>query len=564
MNRYIPILERAIDKAQASTLESRGRLYARARETLAKHLTATLAGNPGLDASQATQELEDAIGFVETRATSPDDGGRLAGSKTGQADAAVGRFALGGADRNATEASRLTVQTKTVFAMGTAITRILSNPWVLLISLALGVYLGVAQRTIAGLLYPIADLYVELLKMVLIPFMISAIVISLSRLFTSHTMNRRIWPILILFLISTSGVAAFGVVSAIVLSPGANISESSRQTLGQLINSSPYAVDLELALDDPTTHVSDSSGDTMIGRVIPDNIFQALTVGDNLKILFFAITFGVGLGSLHLSKGDGLLAPLISVYEICTKIIGWVNLLLPLALCAMVAKQVATVGVAQILAMLRFTVGFGAASVVICLLSVIAISISARKGIGEVLQAVRQPALVAIATRSSVACIPTSINALVKGLGYDRTHVELMVPLGVTLFRYGPILYYAFSTVFVAQLYGAQTPWVVYVLIALGAMLTGLASAGTTGVLTISLLGVIFQPLGLPLEAALALLITIDPIIDIFRTVTIVLPNCAVTAFIYRDDANVSGAGLIRVGGDPAGPLNSASPEAAE
>jgi Na+/H+-dicarboxylate symporter len=69
----------------------------------------------------------------------------------------------------------------------------------------------------------------------------------------------------------------------------------------------------------------------------------------------------------------------------------------------------------------------------------------------------------------------------------------------------------------------------------LGAVVTGVASAGATGVLTVSLLGLIFQPLGLPLEAALALLIAIDPVIDIFRTVAIVLTNCAVAAFLYRD-----------------------------
>ena len=540
MDRYAVILERAIKNARATTPESRELLYERARETLTQHLAAILAASPGLEPSHPTQELEDAIRFVEARFAAA-DGDTSSGMKMQQYDG---------------EAGLLAAQTKTAFAPGMAIIRILSNPWVLLVSLALGIYIGVAQRATASLLYPIADIYVELLKMVLIPFMISAIVISLSRLFTSHTMNRRIWPILILFVVSTGAVAAFGVVSSVVLSPGANISDSSRQTLGQLINSSPYAVDLELALDDPATHVSDSSGDTVIGRVIPDNIFQALTVGDNLKILFFAIAFGVGLGSLHMSKGDGLLAPLTTVYEICTKIIGWVNLLLPLALCAMVAKQVATVGAAQILAMLRFTIGFGAAATIVCIISIVAIAIYSRKGIGAVLQAVRQPTLVAVATRSSVACIPTSIDALVNGLGYNRGDIELMVPLGVTLFRYGPILYYAFSTVFVAQLYSTPTPFLVYVLIALGAILTGLASAGTTGVLTISLLGVIFQPLGLPLEAALVLLITIDPIIDIFRTVTIVLPNCAVAAFIYRDAANVPEGG--------AATLLNPTPEAAE
>ena len=371
--------------------------------------------------------------------------------------------------------------------------------------------------------------------MVLIPFMVSAIVISLSRLFGSETMNRHVRPILAVFVISTSTVAVLGVASAVVLSPGQNISASSRQTLGQVINSSPYAVDLEINLDDPSAHPKEATSDSVIGRLIPDNIFQALTVGDNLKILFFAIAFGVGLGSLRLHKGDGLLAPLVSVYEICTQIISWVNLLLPLALCAMVAKQVATVGPAQFLAMLRFTVGFGAAATVVCVLAVAVIAIFSGAGLGSTLKAVRQPVLVAIATRSSIACIPATMNALINGLRYDRAQIELMVPLGITLFRFGPILYYAFSTVFVAQLYDIHTSPAVYALVALGAVLTGLASAGTTGVLTITLLGVIFQPLGLPLEAALALLITIDPIIDIFRTVAIVLPNVATAAFIYRD-----------------------------
>jgi proton glutamate symport protein len=437
----------------------------------------------------------------------------------------------------------MTTQPNATFAAAARVVRFLSTPWVLLGSLLLGVYIGIADRNIAVLLSPIADIYVELLKMVLIPFMISAIVISLSRLFGSETMNRHVRPILTVFVLSTTVVATLGVTAAVILSPGENISNSSRQTLGQLINNSPYAVDLEIALDGAAVHPKDTSSDTMIDRLIPDNIFQALTVGDNLKILFFAIAFGVGLGSLRLQKGDGLLAPLLSVYAICTQIIGWVNLLLPLALCAMVAKQVATVGAAQLLAMLRFTVGFSVAATVICLLSLAAIAISSRAGFGATLKAARQPVLVAIATRSSIACIPTTMNALINGLGYDRAQIELMIPLGITLFRFGPILYYAFSTVFVAQLYDAHYSLLTYVLIVLGSVLAGLASAGTTGVLTISLLSVIFQPLGLPLEAALALLVTIDPVIDIFRTVAIVLPNCATAAFIYRNKGGGSRAG---------------------
>jgi Na+/H+-dicarboxylate symporter len=402
-------------------------------------------------------------------------------------------------------------------------------------SLFLGVYVGLYQKTAAAVLAPVADIYIELLKMVLLPFMISAIVLSLSRLFGSESMTRHVAPILTTFILTGAAVAFIGIGSAVVLSPGEGISSSSRQTLGQLINSSPYAVDLEISLDDPdNTSAQQTNSGSLISQLIPDNIFQALTIGDNLKILFFAIAFGVGLGSLRLNKGDGLRAALLSVYEVCTQIIAAVNLMLPVALCAMVAKQVASVGAAQLLAMLRFMAAFGVTALVVCIVAVVVVALCTRSGVWRAFAAMRQPVLIAIATRSSVTCIPSSVTALVDGLGFSRSDIELIVPLGITLFRFGPILYYAFTTVFVAQLYGVSLSVETYAFILVAAVFTGLASAGTTGVLTLSLIGVIFQPLGLPLEAALALLVIIDPVCDIFRTVSIVLPNCAAAAMIYR------------------------------
>ena len=123
----------------------------------------------------------------------------------------------------------MTILPRASFAAAAGAVKALSNPWVMFASLLLGIYIGIADRNIAILLSPIADIYVELLKMVLIPFMISAIVISLSKLFSSETMNRHLRPILMVFVISTTAVAVLGVGSAIVLSPGENISNASRQ-----------------------------------------------------------------------------------------------------------------------------------------------------------------------------------------------------------------------------------------------------------------------------------------------------------------------------------------------
>jgi Na+/H+-dicarboxylate symporter len=540
MNAYVPLLRRAVSALPVNSAAARRGLYERARLTLNEQLTVIAKTHADVDIAVERRKLEAAITGIEASLAAPPPVSlhdEVVDTPEGFA-ADTGAWHSGQREsppRHLRRASLRMSLLRALLKFSSDAGRLLTNPWVLFGSLFLGVYVGLYQKTAAAVLAPVADIYIELLKMVLLPFMISAIVLSLSRLFGSESMTRHVAPILTTFILTGAAVAFIGIGSAVVLSPGEGISSSSRQTLGQLINSSPYAVDLEISLDDPdNTSAQQTNSGSLISQLIPDNIFQALTIGDNLKILFFAIAFGVGLGSLRLNKGDGLRAALLSVYEVCTQIIAAVNLMLPVALCAMVAKQVASVGAAQLLAMLRFMAAFGVTALVVCIVAVVVVALCTRSGVWRAFAAMRQPVLIAIATRSSVTCIPSSVTALVDGLGFSRSDIELIVPLGITLFRFGPILYYAFTTVFVAQLYGVSLSVETYAFILVAAVFTGLASAGTTGVLTLSLIGVIFQPLGLPLEAALALLVIIDPVCDIFRTVSIVLPNCAAAAMIYR------------------------------
>ena len=544
MNPYTPLLNNAVRAATVNTRATRDFIYHHARQTLLTHLES------GEDVSSPAQiqiemrRLDDAIAMIEE--TMSEDSGHL-GARLSQVDRleastsapavlapAIESEAADEREPAAANRSGRMLPPLKMSGLVLNIVALLSNPYFLLASLGLGIYIGLTSKTITEFLAPIADLYIELLKMVLIPFMISAIVVSLSRLFGSETMRRHLGSVLAVFTIGIAAVALLGLATAIVLAPGGDLTTDARQTMGQLINRSPYAVDLEVSLNEPVGDVKEARSGQVFDRVIPDNIFRALTAGDNLKIVFFAIAFGIGLGSLRLNRGDGLRIALLSAYDVCTQLIAWVNMLLPVALCAMVAKQVSTVGTSQLVAMIRFTFGFGMAAVVVCLCSVLVIAWASKTGVLRTLRAIREPLLLAVATRSSITCIPSAMTALVDKLGYDRVRVEFLLPLGITLFRFGPVLYYAFSTMFVAQLYGIALSPGAYALVFAGAILTGLASAGTTGVLTISLLGVIFQPLGLPLEAALALLVTIDPVIDIFRTAAIVIANCAAVAIVYR------------------------------
>jgi proton glutamate symport protein len=130
--------------------------------------------------------------------------------------------------------------------------------------------------------------------------------------------------------------------------------------------------------------------------------------------------------------------------------------------------------------------------------------------------------------------VPATIEAMHFKLRFERKSAELVVPLAITMCRYGPLLYYAFGTVFAAQLYGAPLDARNVVLIILSSALAGVASIGTTGVLGLTMMALPFGLLGLPMEAPLALFIAVDPLLDAVRTLCIVYGNCAAAALIGR------------------------------
>lgn len=436
--------------------------------------------------------------------------------------------------------------------------KLLSSSWVIFASLLLGLYIGFFHKNLAAAIGPFGTVYLALLKMSLLPFLISAITVSLVKLLKTHTAASSLRRIVAVFVGGLLLATAYAVVFGAVEGPGRNLDESSRAVLGHMVDRSPYAVDLEMSLTGPVVEKkSESSTETVIRQLIPDNIFNALSSGESLKVLFFAIIFGAAVGFSSRHVGDGLSATLDTIYHACQRVIQWVNYVLPFALCALVASQIAIVGFEPLVAMVRFILSFSAAVVLLLIVCSIVIWSRGRVSYFQSLKALREAVLIAIGTRSSIACIPSVIKAMEKELGFDKTMVELVAPLSVTICRFGPTLYYAIATIFVAQLYGIELGAAGYISIFIGSFLAGLASAGTTGILTITLLSLVFAPLGLPLEAALVLFITIDPLVDIVRTVAIVYPNSAVVAMVCGPDKewvapDATRRGVVASGSAPA------------
>jgi len=409
--------------------------------------------------------------------------------------------------------------------------KILQNPWSIVPGILIGLYLGIFQKDIALLLTPFGTLYLTLLKMCVLPLLFSAITMSVGKLIGSHEANKYVKRILIVFGVGLVGVSAVGAVVAIATNPGGNLDDSTLTALGVIVNTSE--LDLQVSLSEPTPEVTEEPMlISFLFNLVPDNIFASLSEGNSLEILFFSIVFGIAMGYSKESAKEDVFRILETIFTTAKKLIDWIIVFLPFGLCFLLASQMATTGFGILIAMQNFVLIAILAFAIIYALSTLVIWKNSGVSLWTVLMSVKEPTILALATRSSFTCLPSSISALTETLKFDRQTVNLVTPLAITVCRFGPVAYFATTSVFVAQLYNYQLNLSSFIIIIIASILAGMATAGATGILTLTLLDLVLKPLGLPLEAILVLLIAIDPIVDPFRTLGIVHTGIAATAAI--------------------------------
>lgn len=406
------------------------------------------------------------------------------------------------------------------------------NPWVVLGSLASGFALGAAAPALALQLGVVGDLYVDLMKMTVLPFMVSAIIFSLQRLFREGGTASILGRVALVILAATALVAALGAATLQLMQPGSGLPQHTLETFGRIVGGDLSANDSVISLHGEDTPTRSASLGEMLASLVPANIFSALANGETLKALVFALLFGFAVGQVPPRMADALTHTLETVYHSCQTLTRWLNYPLPLVLFCMSAAQLAKSGLAPLMAMTQFVLAFYLASGLVLALALAVLWQRSGGSLSHLLHALRAPFALALATRSSISCMPAMVECLVAHLGFARARVELLVPLLTSLLRIGPVLYYVCATLFVAQLYG-RTLSVAELLLALAASaMAGFASAGMSGLVTLSLTGMVCGYLGLPFEAAFILFVAVDPVCDMMRTLVLVIGNTAAVSAI--------------------------------
>jgi Na+/H+-dicarboxylate symporter len=414
------------------------------------------------------------------------------------------------------------------------------NPWVILGSLALGFLFGSAAPQQAIQLGFLGDVYVDLLKMITLPFMVSAIIFSLQRLFREGGTGKLLGRLAVVFLGASVLVAVIGAISVLALRPGADLPPETMAKFGQIVGSDLSSSDTAMSLQGTDEAKKSITFSEMLISMVPANIFNALAVGDTLKALVFAMLFGLAVGHVPSKISDGLTVSLETIYQACQTLVRWLAYPMPIILFCMSAAQLGKTGMDPLKAMLQFVLTFTIASGIILVISVFIIRMRSNKSMSEVLAAMREPFALALATRSSATCMPVMIEALADRLGFARARVELLVPLSVSLLRVGPVVFYVCATLFIAQMYGRSLSAADVMLVMATSVLAGFASAGMTGLVTVSLVGMTCAYLGLPFEAAFILFLAVDPICDMLRTLVLVIGNSAAVTIIVPKPTDLS------------------------
>ncbi|MEM6452897.1 MAG: cation:dicarboxylase symporter family transporter [Cyanobacteria bacterium P01_C01_bin.69] len=430
----------------------------------------------------------------------------------------------------------------------------LKSPWAILISVILAVYTGTSHKELAVLIAPLGTLYLGLLKMCVLPILLAAITTSIGRLMQSSNAAQYIKRILIVFpagLVAASGIT---VIIAAIMGPGRNLSTKTLASLGLLVNNS--GVDLEMALTGPIPEEPSVGLSSFLLTLVPDNIFDALSQGETLKVLVFSIIVGISLGLVRDDKvtgsesRTGLDTPfkitascfdiLGVVYRTFNQLINWLTIMLPIGLFSLLSYQLSQQGLDVMLSMVNFLITAFVVFLAIYIVSTVVIWRGSRLPLLKVLGAMREPTILALATSSSLACLPSAIAKLSEALQFKRQSVNLVTPLAITICRFGSVIYFSLGALFVMQLYDKPATLSTIILVIVGSIFAGMATSGVTGILTLTMLGIVLEPLQLPLEAVLVLFVAIDPIVDPFRTLSIVHTAIAATAMIAEKEDAVS------------------------
>lgn len=363
----------------------------------------------------------------------------------------------------------------------------------------------------------ISSVFINLLKMLLVPLVFTSIVTGVANL-RLHSQLHRVWKLTLMFFVVSMMLAIMqGLLAANLFAPGKG------QTLELLRQASP-------AIPAKTMTLGEFAAAFIAGLFV--NPFAALAQGNLLAIVVFALLLGAAL----VAGGEryrNILLLLQESMEVLLSLLGWIMKLAPYGILALLAQLLATQDVLVLASLTKFVVIIIATTLIHGLL-VLPLLLWLLTGVTpqRFFAGARQALVTALATSSSSATLPVTLRCMEQHLHVKPEIAGFVIPLGATINMDGSALYEAAAALFVANLTGIELDLGQQLIVCFTSLVAAIGAPGipSAGMVTMVM---VLQAVGLPTEA-IAILLPVDRLLDTVRTMVNVEGDMVASLVVQR------------------------------
>jgi len=373
----------------------------------------------------------------------------------------------------------------------------------------------------------VGTLFLNALKMLIVPLIASSIIIGIAGMGGHHALGR-MGSKTIFYYMATSLIAILiGLTVVNMVTPGVIDGQPAKDIIGLSGDIGEIKSKVE----------GKSAGDVaeVFLRMVPTNIVYAAADGQMLGLIFFSLLFGFFMTKIDHPGAETIYNFWNAIYNIMMLITDWVMKFAPVGVFALVAKVVASTGLEAFkpLVLFFFSVIFALAIHFFVILPLLL------KFLGRVnplrhYRAMAPALLTAFSTSSSSATLPLTLECVEKNAGVSNRTSSFVLPLGATINMDGTALYECVAAMFIAQAYGLDLGFAEQFTIVMVALLTSIGVAGIPAASLVAI-SIILTTIGLPVEG-IGLILAVDRVLDMCRTTVNVFSDSCGAVIIGKSE----------------------------
>ena len=392
----------------------------------------------------------------------------------------------------------------------------------IIVALIAGIILGFvfnenfSQEDIAGITGPFSllpEIFLRLIKMIVAPLVFFTLVVGVAKLGDMKAVGRIGAKTLLWFIGASLVSLLLGMLLVNVFQPG-------------------IEMHLPLPAGSEDTGIAKSALTLreFLHHVFPTSVVDAMANNEILQIVVFALFFGVATASIG-EPGQVIIKAFDAISHVIFKITAYVMNLAPLAVFGAMTAIVAKQGPGILKTYSIFIGEFYLGLFILWLFIAGAGAVVIKRRIFELMRRIKEPVILAFSTSSSEAAFPKTMLELER-FGCRDKIVSFVLPLGYSFNLDGSMMYMTFASLFIAQSYGIHIDFGTQLSMLLVLMLTSKGIAGVPRAALVVIAGTL-ATFNIP-EAGIALLLGIDPLLDMGRSATNVIGNSVATAVVSK------------------------------